>query len=226
MNNRLAFPAAVPAARRALFLAWMLALALGLSLSVPPPAAAQSAADLSAADRAELARMESYLNGIGTLRARFTQISETEGFATGTFYLSRPGRMRIEYDPPVPYLYVADGTWLTFWDGELEQRSDVLLGSTVVDIFVRQDVRFSGSLTVTSMHHGGDEIFVDLVQSSDPHAGMMTLIFQDEPLALSRWVMVDGQGLTTEVSLHDIERGVSLSSGLFTAPRPDLRTGQ
>lgn len=196
-------------------------LALALALAALP-ASAQQSAHLSDADRAELARIETYLNGITTLRARFTQINETEGFATGTFSLSRPGRMRLEYDPPVPYLYVADGTWLTFWDGQLEQRSDVLLGSTVADLFVRRDIDFGGALTVAAMRPAADEIIVDVVQSDDPHAGMISLVFDREPLALTRWQTIDAQGMVTEVSLHNVERGMALPGSLFSAPRPPL----
>ncbi|MEE8270591.1 MAG: outer membrane lipoprotein carrier protein LolA, partial [Alphaproteobacteria bacterium] len=96
--------------QRILMIAALCAMA---ALPVARPAAAQST--LSPDDASAIRRIETYLNGLSTVQARFTQISEVGGVAQGTFYLSRPGRMRIEYDPPIPYLYIADGIWLTFW---------------------------------------------------------------------------------------------------------------
>ncbi len=198
-------------------------LAALLAISAPAGlAGAQepAAASLSEEDRADLARIEVYLNTLTTVEARFTQVSETQGVARGDFYLRRPGRMRIEYDPPVPYLYVADGFWLTFWDAELEQRSDVLLGSTLADFIVREDIALSGDIRVTDVSHVQDTIEVDLVQAEDPAAGQLTLVFQERPIELLRWRVVDAQGLTTDVYLSDARFGVPLDNDLFVAPRP------
>lgn len=191
-----------------------------LLAALPAAGAAPATPALSAQDRTDLARIEIYLNSISTVRARFTQISETQGLSQGEFYLSRPGRMRIEYDPPVPYLYVADGTWLTFWDSRLGQRSDVLLGSTLADFITRESIRLSGDVTVTGVHREPGTIKVDLVQTEDPGEGRLTLQFQDNPLQLQSWRVVDAQGLTTEVWLTDPAFGVPLASNLFVAPRP------
>lgn len=198
-------------------------LALVAILLSPAAAGAQQ---LSAEDQADIRRVEEYLAGITTMQARFTQFAENAGVTQGDFYLSRPGRMRIEYDPPVPYLYVADGFWLTYWDAELEQRSDVLLGSSLADFITRPDVRLSGDVTVTDVRHADGLIQIELVQTSDPGAGLLTLMFSEEPLTLQRWTVVDAQGLTTEVWLDEPSFGMRLASDLFVAPRPRLRGGR
>ena len=65
--------------------------------------------DLSDADRAELDAISAYLNGIVTLKGGFIQIEPSGGVDQGSFYISKPGKMRFEYDPPSPTLIVADG---------------------------------------------------------------------------------------------------------------------
>ncbi len=204
--------------QRILMIAALCAMA---ALPVARPAAAQST--LSPDDASAIRRIETYLNGLSTVQARFTQISEVGGVAQGTFYLSRPGRMRIEYDPPIPYLYIADGIWLTFWDSELGQRSDILQGSTLADFVTREDVRLSGDVTVAGLRDAGGSIEVDLVQTDDPGAGTLTLMFDTEPMAFRRWSVLDAQGLTTEIQLHDPVFGVALDRDLFIAPRPRRR---
>jgi outer membrane lipoprotein-sorting protein len=200
------------------------AAVFGAGLLAALPAAAQQA--LTASEQAILLRIEGYLNGITTMQARFTQTSDAGSVAEGDFYLSRPGRMRIEYDDPIPYLYVADGFWLTFWDEELRQRSDVLLGTTIADVITRERIRLSGDVTVMDVRQAGGQVEVDLVQTEDPGAGQLTLVFQESPMRLDRWVVRDGQGITTEVRLTDPQYGIQLSSSLFVAPRPDQRRRQ
>ena len=75
-------------------------------------------------------RIEAYLTGVKSLKARFQQFSQNGGLIYGNIYLRRPGRLRIEYDPPVPVLIVADGTWASFYDTELDQLNQAPLGST------------------------------------------------------------------------------------------------
>lgn len=186
--------------------------------AAPAPAQPIQAARLSPSEQTTLARIEDYLNGITTMKARFTQVSEAGGWAQGDFYLSRPGRMRIQYDA-LPYLYVADGVWLTYYDRELGQRSDVLLGSTLADFVTRENIRLAGDVTVIDLRRNEQAVEVDLVQTQDPGQGRLTLVFDRRPLQLRRWVVVDAQGRRTEVALSDIRTDVPLDRRLFSVPR-------
>lgn len=193
----------------------LLALLALLLLALP------ARAQLSAQDQADLSQIEAYLNSLSTVEAHFTQLHPVEGTYTGTFYLKRPGRMRIDYDPPAPYLYIADGTWLTFWDKQLEQRSDVPLGSSLADFITRRNIRLSGDVTVTGLQRTDRTIEVTLVQTDDPGAGQLTLVFNRNPLMLTSWRVVDAQGQTTQVMLRDLQYGMQLPNNLFVVPEKD-----
>src|SRR5690606_32753445 len=80
--------------------------------------------------RADIAREEDYLTSITTLRARFQQYSEGGGVVFGNIYVRRPGRMRVEYDPPVPVILVADGIVVSYYDSELDQLNQVPISAT------------------------------------------------------------------------------------------------
>jgi outer membrane lipoprotein-sorting protein len=60
------------------------------------PAAAQLV-QLTPENRAELERVNTYLNSIRTLKGSFVQIDPDGQVDQGTFALSKPGRMRFEY---------------------------------------------------------------------------------------------------------------------------------
>lgn len=189
-----------------------------LVLALASVLAAAQPLRLSPEDQTAIARVEDYLNGITTMQARFVQVTGMGAMAEGDFYLSRPGRMRIEYDRE-PYLYVADGFWLTYYDKELGQRSDVMLGSTIADFITRENIRLSGDVTVTGVRQDEHSIEIDLVQTEDPGQGTLTLVFSRNPLQLRRWVVLDAQGQRTEVALSEIRTGMSLDRRLFVVPR-------
>src|SRR3546814_15920621 len=92
-------------------------IAAGLTLAPPPlnplPIASAEAAALSAEDRADVARVEAYLNGITSMKSSFLQSSSTGHVARGPVWLRRPGRLRLEYDPPPPIHITADGVLVT-----------------------------------------------------------------------------------------------------------------
>ena len=90
------------------------AAAFGLAMPRTVRAETIQAAQLSEADKADIARVEGYLNSVSTMKASFQQFTESEGLAFGRIYLRRPGRLRVEYDPPSEILLIADGTLLSY----------------------------------------------------------------------------------------------------------------
>lgn len=198
----------------------LLALAAALALPAAAAAAAPRAA-LSAEDRADIARVEAYLNSVRTLRARFLQIADNGGTAEGTLYLARPGRLRVEYDPPVPILMVSNGGFLIHYDKELKSVAHLPINSTPAGFLVREDVKLSGDVAVTRVERGPGSLRVTLVQSDDPQAGRLTLVFSERPFALTNWQVVDAQGSTTRVALIDPRTDVSLDPALFRFTDPN-----
>lgn len=201
----------------------LLAAAVLIALVAPSAGAAKpGSAQFSPADRADIKRIEAYLNGLGTLRARFLQVSSNGNYAEGTLFVSRPGRLRIEYDPPVPVLMVATGGMLTYYDKELQQVSHIELNSTPAGILVRERISlFSKEITATALERGADALRMTVVRNDDPLEGSIALVFSDHPLTLKKWVVTDAQGVETMVSLLDTRFNVTLDPKLFTFVGPD-----
>jgi outer membrane lipoprotein-sorting protein len=188
-------------------------LTLALTLSVVAWSAPASALD--ARDQADIGRIERYLNAITTLRSKFIQRASTGNIASGTVYISRPGKMRFEYDPPAPILLVADGIFLIYVDKDLEQISHVPISSTPISVLVSENVSLTESHDIAAVARGPGTVSVTLTMKSDPEAGAVRLLFTDAPLALKQWYIRDAQGVEVRVSLLDPERGAELDSGLF-----------
>ncbi len=186
----------------------------------PPAAAAPAAAKLSAQDQTIVAQVEEYLNGIRTLQSKFVQVAPDGRQATGTFYLSRPGKMRLEYDKPIKDFVVADGSFIFYWDGEMRQQSSAPIGSTLADFILRKNVRLSGDVTVAEVFQAPGVIEVSLFETKDAGKGTLTLVFEDHPFQLRKWRVLDAQGLTTEVALLNPHTDVSFDSAMFYFKEP------
>ncbi len=211
-------PLAVAAGRAAPHIAGMrrrtLIAALAL-LAAPAGIARAQAARLSDADRADLARIEAYLNSIRGLKARFLQVAPDGATSDGTAWLQRPGRMRFQYDKPSPLLLVAGHGLVVFNDSQLNQTSNIPLSQTPLGILLADNLKLSGDVTVTALRRLPAQISVTLIRTATPNDGSITLDFSDAPLALRAWTVVDAQRQETRISLHDVQLGGGFDPGLF-----------
>lgn len=185
-------------------------------------ARAQPAA-LTAQDRADIARIEAYLNTLHTLKARFLQVGPNGDTAQGAAWLDRPGRMRFEYDPPSPFVLVAGHGVVLFHDKKLEQTSNYPIGSTPLGILLADNVVLSGGVTVTANSRQPGQLQVTMVRTSSPGDGSLTLVFADKPLALRQWAVVDAERRETRVSLFNVELGGTFDQKLFDVADPSLQ---
>lgn len=190
---------------------------LAAALAVLPLAAetATPAAGLSAADKADVARIEQYLNSIRTVAARFMQSTSDGNVAHGNFYLERPGKMRIQYDPPTPLLMVASGMYLSVYDPELQHTSYLPIDSTPAYFLVKDKIGFDDKVTVAKFERGPDSLRVTLHETGHPDQGRITLVFGDKPLELKKWTVFDRDGKQIDVALVEAHFDSKLDPNLF-----------
>ena len=197
-----------------------LAALSGLVLFRPANAALQPA------DQAEIAEIEHYLDSIRTMSAEFQQFDEQGRVATGRIYLARPGRMRVEYDPPTPYLLVASSGALVYYDPEVKQLTTLPLSSTPAAFLLKDHISLTEGVVVKSFERGPGAVRVEIADASDEGAGSVLLVFEDRPMALRQWTVTDAQGVKTQVVLTRTSFGMPLDPNLFAIPSPkELRGG-
>src|SRR5215469_17639431 len=163
--------------------------ALALAASLMPlartfAAAPPKAAALTSDQKADVDRVQAYLNGIRTLASRFEQASGDGGTATGKLWLARPGRMRFEYDSPVPVLLVANGKNIFYYDKELQQVSELRVEDTPAGFLLRDQIALSGDVTLTRFEHNPGAVRLTMVETREPGQGSATLVLDDKPLQL------------------------------------------
>ena len=192
-------------------------------IAVSLAAIVQTADASSDTDHADIARVEAYLNGIHSMQSRFLQIAPDGSYASGRIFLSRPGKLRVEYDPPDQLLLITTDIWLIFYDPELEQVSYLPLGTTPAEFLIRESIKLGDEIVVLDVERGPGALRITLADSTDLGAGKLTLIFSDEPLALRKWEVVDAEDEVTNVALIDPIFDIPIDPDLFkfVDPSPD-----
>jgi outer membrane lipoprotein-sorting protein len=177
---------------------------------------------LSSKDTADITRIEDYLNGLKSISADFIQLDDNGGMMRGKIEIQRPGKMRVTYDPPSKDFIVADGDFVHIWNDDLKEQTNVEEGSSLAEFILRDPVKLSGDITITKFERFPAKLELTLMQTSDPAAGSLTLIFEDHPLILRQWRVVDAQGHTTGVDLQNEQMDVSFKDSIFDFVPPNF----
>jgi outer membrane lipoprotein-sorting protein len=192
-----------------------LAKTLLLSALVLFPAAASAAEPLAPADQAEVARVESYINNISTYKADFVQISPNGATSRGTLWISRPGRLRVEYRSPVKLRIFATPQWLIVEDCKVKEPQHLPLRSTPAGILIQGRVALSGDLSVLRVERESHWMTVTVAETKAPEKVQMRLVFRANPLQLAGWTVLDQNGAATRVTLENVQAGLPLDASLF-----------
>lgn len=184
--------------------------------------AAGAASGGAQAQQAGVPQAEAYLNSIRTLQARFVQSNPNGSVVNGTLYVSRPGKMRFEYDAPSQLKIVADGNQVTLWDPPNRDFGQWPIGWTAASFLVKEPLKLSGDLTVQSANRNADgQLEVTLVQTRKPSEGQVIVRLAENPMQLRGWSIVDNRGNRVDIALTEIKTGMPLAASLFKYDGPD-----
>lgn len=190
-----------------------------ICLMAAPVVQAQPVSDA----QATVTAVENYMRGLRTLKSRFIQTAPDGTRTAGDFLLKRPGRMRFDYAAPVTDFVVADGRFIYYYDGQMKETSNAPISQSLADFFLRSDLKLSGDVKVTDIALAGELLTVSLVQAQDPAAGTLILGFEQNPLRLKKWRVLDSQGAITEIELVDAIEGIEIDNKVFDYYDPTRR---
>ena len=179
------------------------------------PSIAHSDGGWPAGDQADIDKVEAFLNGIDTYRARFIQTSSGGGYSEGWLWLQRPRFLRVEYAPPNDLLLVADGNFLIFFDRDIDQVSQFTYNTGPFRFLLSEEVDFSQDMIVNAIERRAGLLRIKLVDESDPGQGTVTLVFEETPMRLVKWEVTDAETKVTRVTLYGHSFGLPLERKLF-----------
>ncbi len=172
---------------------------------------------------ADLARIDAALNSITNFEGRFTQYSPQGQVDQGKIFISRPGRLRFEYDAPNPLLVVSDGVTLVQHDKLLETTDRVPLSATPLNYFLKENVQLARDTEVVGLIKTPQEIRVSARDGSGEMDGVISMIFDPNTLAFKSWVIADSFGGETRVVMSDLRYNGNVDPRIFIHRDEDRR---
>jgi len=197
--------------RRTALLAPILALALGLPAQAEP---------------VPLATLSAYLNGLTTAEAEFTQINSDGSISTGKLFIKRPGRVRFEYAPPDRSLVMAAGGQVAIFDSKSNQPPEQYpLRRTPLNLILARNVDLTNAKMVVGHFEVQDTTRVVAQDPENPEYGTIEMVFSNDPVALTSWVITDDMGNKTDVILDQMKLGGDLPASLFNITLEQQKRG-
>jgi outer membrane lipoprotein-sorting protein len=173
--------------------------------------------------KSDIVKVENYLNNIQDFSAKFMQLSADGELSQGLFYLSRPGKMRIEYLGQNNILIVVNGAVLAYKDLELDETSYLTTNSTPASFLTRKNISFfAKDIEITEVSEVGGQIKISLLKKNRQDAGEFSLIFNIEPLQFLKMEVKNDLGEIVSVSLEDINFSPKIDSKLFVIKNQNL----
>ncbi len=171
----------------------------------------------------DLGKIEGYLNSIQNLTARFLQETSEGNLAEGKLYLSRPGKMRVEYNGQQKVLIIVNGSVLTYTDIELDETSYLTTNSTPASFLTRANISFSAKdVEITDVKKTTDQIKISVMKKNRKEAGEFSLIFSNNPLRFVKMEVKNELDQITSITFKDSDFSKPISNNLFVIKNKNL----
>jgi len=164
----------------------------------------------------EIESIENYLSNLKNFTADFVQISNTGNIAEGKFYLSRPNNLRVDYNPPEQIQIIANEKKLYYYDKELDEVTKVGMKRTPVSFLLSEEFSFDGKkIDVVDFQKGKRTMQISLKNRKKDELGIMTMVFDSNPLVLRKIRLMDEFEQMTDVSFYDIDVKSVIGAEMF-----------
>lgn len=185
------------------------------------PEPAPTAAPAPPTDQSEIVRrVNDYLNSVVHLQGTFQQVDANNQRSKGRFYVQRPGKIRFDFQAPSAQRIVADGKYVAIEDTDLKTVDKFPLENTPFRILLAGDVDLFRDARIVAVDETGDTLSVTVEDRNQDAAGRIRLVFdKGASMKLKEWVVTDGQGLDTRITVANLVEGKQQSAEFF-APTP------
>ena len=173
-------------------------------------------ASFDANQKAQAAKVSSYLSSLNTLVGNFVQVGPDGTKTKGDFYIQKPGKVRFEYDPPNPIDIIADGSSLVVRDRKLATQDIYPLSQTPLRFLLSDRIDLMKDTNVVSVT--ADDLFVTVtIEEKQALIGTsrLMLMLGAKDGQLKQWTVTDPQGYDTTVAVYNLDTSKKVDPGLF-----------
>jgi outer membrane lipoprotein-sorting protein len=165
-----------------------------------------AASALSPEQRAIVVRVNGYLSSVAVLSGKFVQVGPDGGRTQGDFFISKPGKVRFEYDEPSPIELIADGTSVVVRDRRLATQDVYPLSQTPLRFLLSDRVDLTKDTQLVAVH--ADDVFITVVveeKNGIVGTSRLMIMFSATDMQLKQWTVTDPQGYDTTVAVYNLD---------------------
>jgi outer membrane lipoprotein-sorting protein len=166
--------------------------------------------------KAQAAKVSAYLSSLSTLVGNFVQVGPDGSKTQGDFYIQKPGKMRVEYDPPSPIDIVADGSSVVVRDRKLATQDVYPLSQTPLRFLLSDRIDLMKDTNVVSVT--ADDLFISvIIEEKQALVGTSRLLLMlgAKDGQLKQWTVTDPQGYDTTFAVYNLDTSKKLDPNMF-----------
>lgn len=168
------------------------------------------------AEKIPLNEISNYLNGLKTVTSEFTQVNNDGSISTGTVFISRPGRVRFEYNNDSTLVLASAGNVAVFDPKSNGGPQQYPLSKTPLSIILDANVDLGRANMVTDYTEAKNSTVVTAQDPAHPEYGNIQMVFTGGPTELRQWVVTDDSGEKTTVILGEMRKGGAIADSKFS----------
>ena len=171
---------------------------------------------LNAEQRTIITRINSYLSSMQQLNGKFVQVGPDGSRSQGDFYISKPGRVRFEYDDPSPIELIADGQSVVVRDRKLATQDVYPLAQTPLRFLLADKVDLMKDSSLVAVY--ADDVFVTAVleeKNGLVGTSRLMIMFNAKDMQLKQWTVTDPQGYDTTVAVYNLDTSKTPDPAMF-----------
>jgi outer membrane lipoprotein-sorting protein len=173
-------------------------------------------APLKADQRAIIDKVNNYLSSTQLLSGNFVQVGPDGRRTQGEFHISKPGKVRFEYDPPSPIDIVADGQSVVVRDRRLATQDLYPLSQTPLRFLLADHVNLMKDTNLVAVY--ADDVFITVVveeKNGVVGTSRLMIMFSAKDMQLKQWTVTDPQGYDTTVAVYNLDTSKKPDPSLF-----------
>lgn len=183
---------------------------------------ALSLTSISAKAEGEVAqKIASHFASVKTMMGEFVQLSPDGNQIAGKFFISRPGKLRFNYEKPSPVRVISDGRNLVVGNQKLKTWSLYPLRTTPLKLLLANRIDLK-SKDIKSVTETEDLVTIVMGNKNIFGKSTITMMFDPTTYELRQWTIKDLQGKETTVLIYNIETGVDFANSVFRIPYHEM----
>jgi outer membrane lipoprotein-sorting protein len=171
---------------------------------------------IDANQRAQVAKISSYLSGLTTLVGTFVQVAPNGKKDTGEFYMQKPGKVRFAFSEPSPIDFISDGKSVVVRDRKLATQDVYPLSQTPLRYLLSDRIDLMKDTNVVSV--SSDDMFITVtIEEKQAMIGTsrLMLMIGTKDNQLKQWTITDPQGYDTTIAVYNLDTQKKPNPDLF-----------